>query len=400
MNIVVPKMYWRFFVILFFTGTFLFLFFHALFLMSTPTAPDTWLVGDWLINYHGGFVRRGLIGEIFLDVSQWLGIEIVTLVVVTQLIAYLVFFISTCRLSLDATFSASSFMLICSPAFILFPILDPQGGFRKEILFLALLSALCVYLLGSKAEVTNRLLVFVGGVSLFIVLNHEMMAAYLPYILCAFIIHGKGFENTPRKVAFLVPAMMVAVLLVLFAKGDNKIVVAICDSLKPNLPLDCIHSDVPGSISLLDDGVFLAHDLVFKSIQHGGLFMYMAVTVLSFVPLAVVWSTRRAVLFQMNKKRQYWLATYVLFAFLASAPLFWVASDYGRLVYIHVSCLSLLSLMAIRDTDNAPLRLSYREVAIWAVALLFVSSWRLPHWGASFEKAFPFIKNIGLFLNN
>jgi hypothetical protein len=399
MNIVISKTYWRFFVILFFTGTFIFIFFHALFLMSTPKAPDTWLVGDWLINYHGGFVRRGLIGEIFLDISQWLGIEMVTLVVVTQLLVYLVFFVSACRLSLDATFSASSFLLICSPAFILFPVLDSQGGFRKEILFLALLSTLCVYLLGSKTQASNSLLFFVGAASVFIVLSHEMMVAYLPYIICAFIIHGKGFEDTPKKMAVIVPAMVVSVLLVLFAKGDGRIVAAICDSLKSNLPLDCIHSDVPGSISLLDDGVFSAHDLVFKSTSNGGLFAYMIAAFLSLIPLALVCYSKRIILSQMTRKKQYWLVVCVLFAFLASVPLFWVASDYGRLIYIHISCLSLLTLMAIRDADNVPLRiLSYREIIIWVVSLLFVSSWRLIHWGTSFEKTFPLIKEIEMFL--
>jgi hypothetical protein len=36
---------------------------------------DEWCVGDWLINYHAGFVRRGLAGEGILDVAHWLHIR-------------------------------------------------------------------------------------------------------------------------------------------------------------------------------------------------------------------------------------------------------------------------------------------------------------------------------------
>ena len=31
---------------------------------------DGWTIGDWLINYHAGFVRRGGMGEILLALAQ------------------------------------------------------------------------------------------------------------------------------------------------------------------------------------------------------------------------------------------------------------------------------------------------------------------------------------------
>jgi len=34
-----------------------------------------WQTGDWLINYQSGFVRRGLIGELFFMLSRLTGLN-------------------------------------------------------------------------------------------------------------------------------------------------------------------------------------------------------------------------------------------------------------------------------------------------------------------------------------
>jgi hypothetical protein len=163
-------------------------------------------------------------------------------------------------------------------------------------------------------------------------------------------------DMKPVKIILvIVPAVIVAVLLMVFAKGDGHIVAAICDSLAPNLPLDCIHDGVPGAISLLDDGIWSASDLVSKSTSHGVMFVISAV--------------------------------------LASIPLFLVASDYGRLIYIHVSSLSLLTLAMTQDVNNTPLQLNFKSVIVWGGAFLFVAGWRLIHWGATFGKTFPLFQS-------
>ena len=145
MNIFIPKSYWRTFLLIFFDFAFCISISFAYILFSS-FPPHRWIIGDWLINYHGGVVRRGLPGEIFLQISQTLGINIVALVVIFQILIYSVFLIKAYKLSINSVASVLTTTLILSPAFILFPILDPQGSFRKEILLFALLSVLCCHL--------------------------------------------------------------------------------------------------------------------------------------------------------------------------------------------------------------------------------------------------------------
>ena len=39
-----------------------------------------YILGDWLINYNGGFVKRGLIGQVFFNISKELNISIIHII--------------------------------------------------------------------------------------------------------------------------------------------------------------------------------------------------------------------------------------------------------------------------------------------------------------------------------
>ena len=34
--------------------------------------PSDWTTSEWLINYQGGFIRRGLIGEILIQINKFI----------------------------------------------------------------------------------------------------------------------------------------------------------------------------------------------------------------------------------------------------------------------------------------------------------------------------------------
>ena len=42
---------------------------------------DSMMLSDWFINYEGGFVRRGLIGEIFLELFRIVPYSIINIII-------------------------------------------------------------------------------------------------------------------------------------------------------------------------------------------------------------------------------------------------------------------------------------------------------------------------------
>ena len=52
---------------------------------------NSWKIGDWLINYQGGFVRRGLLGELIYQVSFFTHIDPGLYVIIFQICFYAIF---------------------------------------------------------------------------------------------------------------------------------------------------------------------------------------------------------------------------------------------------------------------------------------------------------------------
>ena len=50
-----------------------------------------YILGDWLINYEGGFSRRGFLGELILYLKSFINLDIINLTFVIVIIFYLIF---------------------------------------------------------------------------------------------------------------------------------------------------------------------------------------------------------------------------------------------------------------------------------------------------------------------
>ena len=392
-SILVPKWVWRLVNIGFFETAFLTLAMYAISLIPPQRPrPHSWLLGDWFINYQGGFVRRGLAGEIFLGVSSLLGIRIEILVVIVLMLLYLAFVTNACRLSMGSSFNPINAMLVFSPAFMLFPILDSQAGFRKELLLFTLISTLCMLLARSRAKIPRYLPLCTGLVCAALVLSHEMLIVFLPYLLCPFIIHERGFGvATRRAILFMTPAAILVVAVATLGQGSQQTVSAICESLKTSAPVDCLSpGTLPGAITFLAKNLASAHAFVLESNPPPTLLVYGASAILSFTPLVLKIRTGEFRESLDGTHVGFWLAVCIGSALVASLPLLWIVADYGRLIHIHVVCLTLLTLMATQEHNNEPLRfrLGLPNIAIWLVCLLFIGSWRLIHRGASAQSSF------------
>jgi hypothetical protein len=102
---------------------------------SIAVAPYT--TGDWLINYSGGFVRRGLTGELARVIWHLTSIKPQAIVFIFQLSIYCIFFLYAYRLVKPALANPGFFLLVFSPLTFAFSVLDPFGAGRKEILYFA-----------------------------------------------------------------------------------------------------------------------------------------------------------------------------------------------------------------------------------------------------------------------
>jgi hypothetical protein len=103
-------------------------------------AMSPWVVNDWLINYSGGFVRRGLAGSLLLWLAEHIQMDVyltITLFVHSLFIVVAVTYLGRLLVVLEGRDSPLALsLLLFTPSLLLFPLLDPNAFGRKEILLI------------------------------------------------------------------------------------------------------------------------------------------------------------------------------------------------------------------------------------------------------------------------
>ena len=79
--------------ILFFYLIYIILGVYVYSLLQINEFPQKYVFTEWLINYQGGFIRRGLLGELIFNLSTALNLEIKYLILIVQLLFYKIYFI-------------------------------------------------------------------------------------------------------------------------------------------------------------------------------------------------------------------------------------------------------------------------------------------------------------------
>tara|TARA_A100001011_G_scaffold171054_1_gene179915 strand:- start:840 stop:2024 length:1185 start_codon:yes stop_codon:yes gene_type:complete len=199
-----------------------------------------WQYADWLINYQGGFIRRGFIGEILFKTQNFLSLDLDVLVLYFVILLYLVLTIVLIKSVKYLENSKIDILIFLSPGFFLYPIMNSEIVGRKEIFLFAILGLFVFF----EKYVKDRYLL---GITLFIILalslTHTGLLFYSPYLLFLFFII-KVYRN--KKFSFLEILIITTSLLVIFSliyfnAGSKAQVVEICKSIKDFVKDDCIN---------------------------------------------------------------------------------------------------------------------------------------------------------------
>ena len=119
------------------------IFFGFFFLYFKHDVGNDSSLSDWLINYEGGFVRRGLIGEIITNFSTLLSFELRDSILIFQLFFFIFYYFLIFLFCKNLFQNRLIILAIFSPIFILYPVAEIEVIGRKElIIFIIFLSYL------------------------------------------------------------------------------------------------------------------------------------------------------------------------------------------------------------------------------------------------------------------
>lgn len=332
---------------------------------------DPWMAGDWLINYGGGFVRRGMFGELFLTYAPSGDVGLAMLFAF-QIGIYLVLFGYALDVLFRTRFSWSSIALVVSPAGLAFigwvPSID--AAFRKELLVLLVLALLAWSRRPERSRwsivtlVTSAVVLYVLAV-----FSWEPSALLLPAALYLLVSKGAPHPSltTFRRSAAAVVLVIAGVGAILSAliHGDVATADAICQATRdhgftgPYLCSAGVDSS-GGAIEAIGWTSYkTTQDLAIATAMYVG---YLPLLALSLVPV---------VLSRWFKTHWLWAVAIVV----AVVPLYFIVTDYGR--WTSIVALALMLCITADDPDAGYSRW-WNPVG----TVLFVALWGMPHWWA------------------
>lgn len=339
-----------------------------------------WTIGDWLINYEGGFVRRGFAGEVFLYAGRVLHVSPVNLVLPASLLCYAIMLFAVWKLLQVPNWNPWIIALVISPVTLSFGILNIGGWGRKEILYLAGLSILLLLLLRPKLKDW----VLIAAMTLIcplMVLCHEPLICFFPYYLGALVIARHSVRGAMNVALLPILFSAAALILVVHHPGDATTAAKICDSLGALKKHVC----GGGAIDYLATTKQSARALVTEDIHAYRYYtLYPIWAIAGSIPLVMAFAS----LWRYSRTRFALkaLAIATVASCAASTVLFVYAVDWGRWIYIHIFSIFLILLFIDlrRQESQAPTRDVVQPSIgrlVWiSVALFFYAvSWSMPN---------------------
>ena len=114
-----------------------FIIFYAIFnLYFKQNAGNDTSISEWLINYNGGFTRRGLGGEINIFISNIFDISLRSAIFYLQSLLHIIFIVFLYFYLKNFYLNIFQIFALFSPLFLIYPISEIESLGRKEILLL------------------------------------------------------------------------------------------------------------------------------------------------------------------------------------------------------------------------------------------------------------------------
>ena len=337
----------------------LFLFFSAsIFLFNKHTVGNDSTISEWLINYQGGFTRRGLLGDLAFNFALLFEAKIRFVIFLFQLFFYLTFVILTFNFIKDIKINFLSRLALYTPIFLLFPLGEIESLVRKEtVIFIIFIIFLSLASKKYNEKYCNYYIFFIFPISFLI---WEPVIFFFPFIF--FILYLKNYKKTVAKTFFKtltisIPSVIVFLLVILnpLSKvGHDKM----CQELMSLFQEHCYMS-----LSLLGSkSTILQQFMTSYKIEY--IVRYILIIIVGFLPLFILSANSKLYKNKTNLFFKFKSFFTPLIILLSPVPVLFAAMyDWGRVVNIAYT-FSILTFFYLIKNDYFHLKESHFYLSI------------------------------------
>ena len=315
----------------------LFLFANFFFFQKYNNLVE-WTISEWLINYQGGFTRRGLLGEIAFQLSKFLSITVRETILVLQILTYILFFYLIFNFIKDISKNLIIIFAIFSPLFILYPIAEVEVLGRKEIF--VFISFILVANICSLKILQKKHYFYFSLILTICCLIWEGVVIYFSFFIFLFFLQNNFILDKKfilKLFLSLIPFLVCFYLIVLF-RLDSESLKNMCDSIN-----ECY-----GAMTYLNRDLSSNISEVSSKFQISYLFRYVIIFLVGFFPLILlIFYSKFDTRIKLKNKNNFSIIFFLVFA--PSFIFYYIAQDWGRWIHISYSLSLLTYLFCIKN---------------------------------------------------
>ena len=309
--------------------------FSVFYLYEKHTGGSDSTISEWLINYEGGFTKRGLIGQLAIILSEVFNIGLRDSILIFQIIItgiylfLLLFFLS--KIKLDKL----TFLAIFSPIFILYPVAEIEVLARKEVFIF------CFFLLYLFLKDKIYKIIYKLSILPLAVLIWEPVIFFFSFWFVIDLIednHKKFLKNIFQSSFYYLPSIFIAAYIAFnpISESDH---IQMVEFLENNFDEKCYMSC---GLLLSKSSIY---DQFYSNFQLYSLeifLRYTLVILIGFAPLILIINFSELIKF---KKK-----VIILFIIIPIIVLFAMMADWGRIVNIFYT-FSILTFLYLRKKN-------------------------------------------------
>ncbi|MDC0517704.1 hypothetical protein OAN68_01055 [Candidatus Pelagibacter sp.] len=323
------------------------IFFGVLTLYFKHDVGNDSSLSDWLINYSGGLVRRGLIGQIVIEFSNFFSFKLRDSILIFQIFSFIIYY-SLVFLFLRKMITNRLIVLtIFSPIFILYPIAEIEAFGRKEIIIFLLVT---LYFLSNITNLITQL-IFKLIVFPLSILIWEPVIIFYPYLLLVDLVSFR-INRFNKNLIYLLSSYLVTFLIVIFIllnpfpiESFKTMTNVLTNDFGETCYMSCSYVGNQSENSLLE--------LINKHVvmmQPSYFIRYALIILIGFFPLFNLLKISK-----FNNTNLFFFPNFnnllfpFIFAFLPSLFLYILMYDWGRIVHISYTFMLLSYFFLLRN---------------------------------------------------
>ena len=276
-------------------------------------------VSEWLINYEGGFTKRGLIGQIAIHIGEFLNISLRQSILFFQISSIGLYYLLLINFFKSIKFNKIILLSIFTPIFLLYPVAEIEVLGRKEII---IFSFYLIYLTLQNFRQKNYFRIFL--LPLLMLIWEPVVFFFIFWLIVDYIEDAfeKNYKSLFKYLLTYIPAILIGAYIALNPISEiahKNMAIFLKENFNENCYMSC-------ALLLSKSSIYDQFKLNFDVFSFEIFLRYFLIILIGFGPLFIL--IKFSQFNKLNSKMFLFIITLPIFV------LFLMMSDWGRIVNI------------------------------------------------------------------